>query len=172
MTITHRKAASADIVVRTAARGDAAAIHDLLADLAATIGQTTQFKAGVEDLVRAGFGEDPAFHVLLAERCGKPLGLALFFHTYSSWRGSRGVYVQDLHVVASERGSGLGRRLLAAAAEQGRAAGCTHLRLSVARGNDGARGFYRRLGLAECHGEVVCEIADGGFTALAAEVCP
>ena len=96
----------------------------------------------------------------------------MFFYCYSSWRGRLGVYVQDLHVVASQRGAGLGRRLLAAAALEGRRAGCSHLRLSVAATNAAGRGFYRRLGMLERGDEVICQISDAGFDSLIEEFAP
>ena len=53
---------------------------------------------------------------MIARQDGKPVGLALFFFEFSTWRGRPGVYVQDLYVAADMRGTGLGRRLLEAVA--------------------------------------------------------
>jgi len=78
---------------------------------------------------------------------GGPVGVCLWFPAFSTFRGEPGLYVQDLYVAPSERGTGLGRRLLAAAAADGRAQGATHLRLSVESGNDGAQRFYAASGL-------------------------
>jgi len=153
--------------IRPARAADVPVIHALLADLAETLDESASMTASEADLLREGFGDPPAFQVLLAEQGDRPVGLVLFFHAYSSWRGRLGVYVQDLHVVGAMRGSGLGRRLLAAAADAGRAAGCSHMRLSVAATNAAGRGFYRQIGMAERHDEVICQISDRDFVRLA-----
>lgn len=153
--------------IRLAVAADVPTVHALLTDLAQTLDESTSMTASEADLLREGFGESPQFRVLLAEYDDRAVGLVLFFHAYSSWRGRLGVYVQDLHVVGAMRGSGLGRRLLAAAADTGRAAGCSHMRLSVAATNAAGRRFYRQIGLAERHDEVICQISDQNFVSLA-----
>ena len=160
-------AASTDACIRLATAKDVAVIHALLLDLARSLNETDSMRATEDDLMREGFGASPGFHVLLAERNAEPVGMTLFFRAYSSWRGRSGLYVQDLHVIASERGTGLGQNLLAAAARMGLDLGCSHLRLSVAVSNRAGRGFYNHLGLQERSDEMVCQISDSAFEALA-----
>ncbi|MEM1048265.1 MAG: GNAT family N-acetyltransferase [Pseudomonadota bacterium] len=157
---------------RLAERDDVPAIHALLTDLAATLDETDAFRAREEDLVKGGFGTAPAFHVILAEIEAQPVGITLFFRTFSSWRGQAGLYIQDLHVVEACRGMGYGRLLLSAAASFGRQSGCTHLRLSVAVANAAGRSFYRRIGMQERDDEIICQIADSAFDRLTEEFTP
>ncbi len=84
---------------------------------------TGKVASRVEDIRDRGFGADPAFEALIAERDGAPVGLCLFFESFSTWDGRRGVYVQDIYVSEAARGLGLGRRLLAEAAAVSRARG-------------------------------------------------
>jgi len=158
------------VTIRTANRNDVPAIFDLLTDLAKTLEETHLQRATREDIAREGFGDSPCFRVLLAEVSGRPVGMALFFEAFSSWRGRRGVYVQDLYVAPAQRGTGLGRRLLAAAGLSGKRAGCTHLRLSVAATNFAGRDFYRRIGMHERDDEVICQISDSDFNDLAGSI--
>lgn len=167
MTGDRPSATHPAVAIRPAVAADVPTIHALLVDLAQTLGETASMSASETDLLREGFGEKPEFRVLLAETDGRPAGLVLFFHAYSSWRGRLGIYVQDLHVVGPMRGSGLGRRLLAAAADAGRAAGCSHMRLSVAATNSVGRRFYRQIGMAERNDEVICQISDQEYVSLA-----
>lgn len=157
---------------RLAGRDDVPAVHALLSDLAVTLNETDAFRATQEDLLRSGFGTGPAFHVILAEIDAQPVGMTLFFRTFSSWRGKPGLYVQDLHVIEACRGMGYGRRLLSAAALFGKRAGCTHLRLSVAVANAAGRSFYRRIGMHERDDEIICQIADSAFDRLTEEFTP
>ena len=155
-----------EVRIRPAEAEDAAAILGLLADLARTLGEPEQRRSTVDDIARHGFGETRHFQVLIAEAGDAAVGLVLFFYNFSTWRGRLGVFVQDLHVVERFRGTGLGRRLLAAAAREGRSAGCTHLRLSVHPHNELAQAFYQRMGLAARDDETIFQVSDGAFDQL------
>ena len=136
-------------------------------ELAAAIGRTGKVASRVVDIRDQGFGADPAFEALIAERDGAAVGLCLFFESFSSWDGRRGVYVQDIYVAEAARGLGLGRRLLAEAAAISRARGGSYLRLSVAAENDQAQAFYQRIGLAWSRSERIYQVRGDDFAALA-----
>jgi ribosomal protein S18 acetylase RimI-like enzyme len=157
-----------DLVIRPAAAGDAADIARLLRGLNTHLGHTPVPGMTAADVIAHGFGERPAFEATLALRGGRAVGLALYFFTFSTWRGRPGVYVQDLYVEPEARAAGLGRRLLAAAAAAGAARGCDHLRLSVALTNLEAQKFYHRLGLEPADGDVTYRLDGDGFHALVA----
>jgi GNAT superfamily N-acetyltransferase len=95
-------------------------------------------------LLADGFGARPSFRALMAEE-GGPLGVVVYYPSYSTLRGEAGVFVQDLFVVEAARGKGVGRGLLAAvmAAQDWRA---RYLTLSVSPGNIAAQAFYDRAG--------------------------
>jgi GNAT superfamily N-acetyltransferase len=143
MDIDKRKEA---IVVGVATRDDALAIHDLLCALSAVLNRPEGMKSTAEDIARYGFGATPAFETIIARRDGKPAGLAIYFHEFSTWRGCPGVYVQDLYVTDELRGMGLGRRLLVAVAARATTYNAAYMRLSVDTGNEHGMGFYERLG--------------------------
>lgn len=155
------------IRIEPARREDAARVHALLQRLAASIGKPGGILGTVADIERFGFGEAPRFAALLAWRDAEPVGLALFFPDYSSWRGRPGMYVQDLFVAPECRGMGLGDALLAEVARCSKASGGAYVRLSVDRTNAAARRYYARAGFR--HAEEECMlVADGAaFTALA-----
>ncbi|MEQ8965841.1 MAG: GNAT family N-acetyltransferase [Azospirillaceae bacterium] len=137
-----------DISVRPATPADVPEIHRLLRGLAAFGGGLDRLSAREADLLRDGFGDRPVFEVLLAERAGRAVGYALFFPNYSTWEGRPGLYVEDLFVEEAARGTGAGRRLLAAVAAIARARGYARVELSVVEWNP-ARAFYGALGFAE-----------------------
>lgn len=159
--------AKTKVHIRQAAESDAQIVCDLLADLVHTLRSAPPCGSTLETIRHHGFGEKSHFEALIAEAEGVPVGLVLYFYTYSTWRGCLGVYVQDLHVVERFRGQGLGRLLLAAAAQRGRADGCTHLRLSVDPSNEAALTFYRAVGLEPRRDETICQAADEAFHHLA-----
>ncbi|MBQ6536666.1 MAG: GNAT family N-acetyltransferase [Firmicutes bacterium] len=60
----------------------------------------------------------------------------------------RSLYVDDLCVDESRRGTGLGRMLFAHVAEEAARMGCTDVTLNVWQGNDAARAFYEKMGMS------------------------
>src|SRR5262245_24145678 len=71
-----------------------------------------QVVATEDSLRETLFGPRPAAEVLLANHADEPIGFALFFHNYSTFMGRPGLYLEDLFVVPSWRGHGVGRLLL------------------------------------------------------------
>jgi len=134
------------ISIRPATAADVPVIHTLLSKLEQTLGASAGVKRTAEDLLRFGFCEPPLFEALLAWQDREAVGVALFFREFSSWKGSAGVYVQDLYVSAGLRGTGLGRKLMQAVTDAARSWGATYCKLAVYGDNDPAIAFYKRLG--------------------------
>ncbi len=97
---------------------------------------------------------------LIADEGGRPIGFALFFPTWSTWRGKPGIHLEDLFVVPEARGRGIGKALLVHVAEIARARGCARLEWQVLDWNEPARAFYRSLGASEL-GEWIAMRIDG-----------
>jgi len=156
-----------EITVRLARKADAPAVYDLVVDLARARDAMEKVVSSAADIERDGFGENPAFEALIAELDGRPVGLCLFFGSYSTWRGQRGLYVQDLIVADAARSLGVGQRLLAEAAALAKSRGAGYLRLSVDDDNIRAQRFYRRMGLNHSTSELIYVLDDNDFIALA-----
>lgn len=157
------------VTIRSATPGDVGVILEFIKGLAAFERAPGAVKATTDDLLRDGFGEQPKFEVLIAERGGRPVGFALFFPTYSTWEGRAGIYLEDIFVIEEERGTGVGYKLMAALAAIAVDRGCARLELSVLSWNP-AREFYHRLGMAHTEewlpyrlsGEALKKLAAGG----------
>jgi GNAT superfamily N-acetyltransferase len=111
----------------------------------------------------------PPFECLLAERDGRPLGFALFFQSYSTWRGRPGMYLEDLFVDQAERRAGVGRALLVRLAQLAVERGHGRLEWAVLDWNAPAIGFYRSLGAVAQDEWTVHRLADEALRALARE---
>ena len=157
------------VTVRLAGKADAQAVYDLVVELARARDAMDKVVSSAADIERDGFGEEPAFEALIAEVDGAPVGLCLFFASYSTWRGKRGLYVQDLVVRDSARSLGVGRRLLAETAAIAKARGGSYLRLSVDDDNERAQRFYQRSGLKHSTSEQIYVLDSDDFAALAAD---
>jgi GNAT superfamily N-acetyltransferase len=91
--------------------------------------------------------EQPEADVLLAVDGDRQLGLASVYVDVLTIRFGRRCWLEDLVVTASERGRGIGRRLLDAASEWARAHRCTHLGLVSAAARHDAHRFYVANGM-------------------------
>src|SRR5689334_23259597 len=97
---------SAEWGVRAARPGDVAAIHGLVRELATYEREPDAVLATADDLHQALFGDPPVAHALVAELAGEIVGMAVWFVTYSTWRGRPGVWLEDLFVRPTARGTG------------------------------------------------------------------
>jgi GNAT superfamily N-acetyltransferase len=151
---------------------DAGTIVRLVRELAAyEKAPPASVKIGEADVLRDGFGAERRFECLLAEVGRRAAGFALFFHNYSTWEGRAGLYVEDIYVSEWARGTGVGRRLLAAVAAVAQARGCPRIDLWVLHWNP-ARTFYERLGFAEMSEWRPYRMTGDAIAALAAEAKP
>lgn len=149
-----------EICIRLAVAEDAPVIHRLLTELEQALGMQGAVKRKPGDVLHFGFSNNPLFETLIAWQGASPVGLALYFSEFSTWRGSPGIYVQDLYVSAGVRGSGLGRRLLEAVIERSRSWGATYCKLAVYNENEAALSFYRHFGFHVSENESVLIIDD------------
>jgi GNAT superfamily N-acetyltransferase len=100
-----------------------------------------------EELLREGlFGPHPAAEVVLAHLDGLPVGFALYFHTFSTFVGRSGIYLEDLFVEPTHRGMGVGKALLAYVANLAVQRGCGRFEWSVLDWNTPSINFYKSLG--------------------------
>jgi GNAT superfamily N-acetyltransferase len=99
-----------------------------------------------ERLRTALFGGRPYAEVVVGRLGADPIGFALFFHNFSTFRGAPGLYLEDLFVFPQWRGQGFGRRLLAHLAAIAVDRGCHRMEWSVLDWNESAIEFYRRAG--------------------------
>jgi ribosomal protein S18 acetylase RimI-like enzyme len=156
----------AGTIIRLATIDDAEAMHAMIVALARDVGESDRVVSSVEDFRQFGFSATPSFQALIGEQAGEPVGLCLFFYSYSSWKGRLGVYVQDLYVSSSQRGTGLGRRLIAETARRAGERGAAYMRLSVNRSNEPAKAFYSRIGLQLADQECIFKAVYEDFDAL------
>ena len=96
----------------------------------------------------------------------------MFFHTYSTFEGRPGLYLEDLFVLPRWRGRGLGRRLIAELARIAIARGCARMEWSVLDWNEMALRVYRSVGARPLDEWTVQRLDGDALRALAAEAGP
>jgi len=134
------------IAIRPATREDVPRILELVRGLAAYEREPDAVVATEEDYLRDGFGEHPAFRVHVATEDGAVIGFALWFFTWSTWRGRRCLHLEDLFVAPEHRKKGAGLALMRALAGEAASAGCARFVWQVLDWNEPAIAFYEKLG--------------------------
>ncbi len=99
-----------------------------------------------EGLRRAMFGTKPSAESVIGYSGDEPVGFAVFFHTFSTFRGSPSLYLEDLFVLPEWRGKGLGRQLLSYLARLALDRECQRLEWAVLDWNEPSIRFYQGLG--------------------------
>ena len=132
--------------IRAATPADTSAIFALTYELAEFESLTHVFVATEEGLRDALFGARPSIEALVAENEARIVGYALFFHNYSSFVGKRGLYLEDVYVQPSQRGSGLGTALIQSLAALAVERQCARFEWTVLDWNRQAISFYEKMG--------------------------
>ena len=132
--------------IRAAQPEDVGTILKLIRGLAEYEHEPQAVEATEQDLLRDGFGEHPRFHCALAEWNGNPVGFALYFYNYSTWKGRHGIFLDDLFVYPEHRGKGIGKALLLHVARIAAAQNCGRYEWLVLDWNTPAIEFYESLG--------------------------
>ncbi|MEO8113199.1 MAG: GNAT family N-acetyltransferase [Phenylobacterium sp.] len=136
------------VAVRTATSGDAPLILGFIRDLAEYERLLDEVEATEEDIRRDLFGENPRAFCDIAEQDGAPVGFALWFYNYSTFRGRAGIYLEDLFVKPEARGAGAGKALLRRLAQRCLEADLGRLEWAVLDWNAPSIAFYDSLGAA------------------------
>ena len=134
-----------NLVVRPATVADVDTLHRFSVDLATYEDEPDAVGSTPETLARDGFGHNPQFAALIAERGATPVGFVLYTFNYSVWTAARGIFIEDIWVVPEERRGGVARALMQGLACECADKGYKRIDLNVLDWNP-ARGFYERLG--------------------------
>lgn len=134
------------MTVREVAPADVDAVVALVHELAEYEREPGSCTLTADQLAAALFAPAPALFGHVAQAGGEVVGCALWFVSFSTWRGVHGIYLEDLYVRPAHRGAGLGRALLARLARICLERGYGRLEWSVLDWNAPSIGFYRALG--------------------------
>ena len=156
-------------LIRAATPADVPLILSLIRALALYEREPDAAIATESDLLRDGFGPTPAFQVLIAEVDGAPVGFALYFFSYSTWRGRRCLYLEDLFVQPEARGRGAGLALMRALAREAVASDCARFCWQVLDWNEPSIVFYEKLGAKVTREWLAVRIEGDALAALARE---
>lgn len=157
-----------NLTIRTATPADVPTILRFIRGLALYEREPDAVVATEDDLLRDGWGPTPRFRAMIAEADEEAVGFALYFTSYSTWRGHHGIRLEDLYVTPSMRGKGIGKELLTRLARIAVEEGCPRLEWDVLEWNAPAIAVYERVGAHILNEWRIMWVADDALKALAA----
>jgi GNAT superfamily N-acetyltransferase len=155
------------VSIRPATPADAGLIHQFILDLADYEKLLDTVQASESDTAAALFSDNPRAFVDIAELGGQPVGFSLWFYNYSTFVGRHGIWLEDLFVRPSARGSGAGKALLANLAKRCVDEGLGRLEWSVLDWNEPSIAFYDSLGAAAMDEWIIRRLTGDGIRKLA-----
>ena len=134
------------LTIRDARAGDEALVLQMVRDLATYEREPDAVKATEETIRASMFTPGAQVFAFIAELDGTPVGLALWFLTFSTWTGRPSLFLEDLFVTEASRGQGVARALFKRLAREAKGRDCARIDWAVLDWNVEAMAFYERLG--------------------------
>lgn len=140
------------VLIRLARPGDGPTILHFILALADYEKLRHEADISLAEVEAAFFAPAPRMFCDIAEIDGKAVGFAVWFYSYSTFRGRHGIYLEDLFVDEAARGHGAGKALLAGLARRCRAENLPRLDWAVLDWNVPSIAFYDSLGAGALDG--------------------
>jgi GNAT superfamily N-acetyltransferase len=132
--------------ISSATESDVPILLAMIRELAEFEHLAHELEVTADSLRAALFGERPVAGALLSRVDGQVAGYAVYYHTFSTFVGRPGIFLDDIYVRPEFRKRGLGRALLEAVAKIGIELGGGRFEWIALRWNENAFRFYRSLG--------------------------
>lgn len=136
----------ASIQIRPANADDASLILRFITELAIYERAEHEVVATRADIEKSLFGPEAGAFALICAVDGVEVGFAVYFFSYSTWLGKRGLYLEDLYVSPSHRNAGAGKAMLQYLARLAVAENCGRFEWSVLDWNEPSIQFYQAIG--------------------------
>jgi GNAT superfamily N-acetyltransferase len=152
---------------RFAERKDVPLILQFIKELAEYENKLDEVAADEPTLEHWIFDENAAEVIFVLADDGEEAGFALFFHTFSTFMGKAGIYLEDLFVKPEHRGGGYGKALMKKLASIALERGYGKLEWCCLDWNKPSIDFYLSLGAVPMSEWTVYRITDPELTELA-----
>jgi len=125
-----------------------------------------------ETLHESLFGDHPAAFSLLAFADGQPAAYAVYFFSFSTMIGRRGMWLDDVFVDVNFRGKGIGKAMMAYLANIALQNQCGRFEWMVLDWNQPAIGLYKQLGASIHQDWHLCRLDAEGLLRVAQQGSP
>jgi ribosomal protein S18 acetylase RimI-like enzyme len=156
-----------NIQIRPAAEEDISDILAMIREFAAYEELSQHCEVTEERLKTALFGEKGVAEAIIAVEKDAPVGYAVFYPNFLTFRGQRGLFLEDIYIRPEIRGLSLGEKMLRYIARLAKSRGFERIDFLVLNRNEPAIGFYKKLGAAVDESERHFKFTDQAFQKLA-----
>lgn len=132
--------------IRAATADDAEVLIEFIRELAAHEGRPDVATIDPVTLNQLLYGPKALGEAFLGYVDAAPAAYLIVAERFSSFRGTRVLYIEDMLVRDAFRGAGIGKKLFVHAAAIAVLKGCDRLEWSALDDNEEALGFYQHLG--------------------------
>jgi GNAT superfamily N-acetyltransferase len=132
-----------EITIRNATAKDVPTMMALVRELAEFENSPNEVMNTEAKMIEEGFGQNPAFHAIVAEVDKQVIGMSVFYFSYSTWKG-KSIYIDDIIVNEAFRGKGVGSKLMEATISRAKNENVGKLHWQVLDWNDPAIRFYQK----------------------------
>ena len=160
------------LAIRAAQREDSALIFALVRELAEYEKLTHELDATGQQIAAALFAPEPKLYCDIAEWNGEPVGFAVWFLIFSTFRGRHGLYLEDIFVRPRFRGRGIGKALMARLARRCIDEGYARFEWTVLDWNAPSIAFYRSIGARVMDEWKICRLDGEALAAFAQNRAP
>jgi GNAT superfamily N-acetyltransferase len=136
----------ADLDIRRAEPADLQSLLDLIHELAAAEEFPFPITVTANNLADSLFGPQPAAEAVLAFAGQQLAGFAVFYQTFATTTGKRGLHLDDLFIRPEFQGCGYGRVLLHHLAQIAQKRGCARFEWWALKTNTNAIKFFQHVG--------------------------
>lgn len=146
---------------------DLPSVLEMLAEFAAFLDLGAYLEVTEKRLSAALFDEGSFASGLMAFDGVAPIAYAIYFPAFTSFRGQRGLFLEDIYIKPAYRSHGIGEKMLRELARDARDRGFERIDFQVLEDNTGAVKFYERLGAIKDEKERHFKFIDKAFEKLA-----
>ncbi len=134
------------LVIRQANLDDSEIIFDYIIKLAHLEKFPFEISVTLEALQTNLFSDDSVAKCLIFCIANKPVGFAVYYFTFSTCLGKKGLHLEDLYLEPDFHGKGLGKKIMQYLANIAKIKDCARFEWWVVNTNLPAIRFYKKLG--------------------------
>lgn len=133
-----------NLSIRKSIVSDVSQIMGLIHELALFEKSPEEVTNTADRMIKDGFGSNPLFKCIVAERDTEIIGFALYYYRYSTWKG-KCLYLEDFYVKQTHRNNGIGKLLFEEIIQISKAESCVRINWQVLDWNQEAVKFYSKF---------------------------
>jgi ribosomal protein S18 acetylase RimI-like enzyme len=156
-----------NLKIRKLEKADIPDVLAMIREFAEQINLIEYCKITAENFDEVLFGENSFVQGLVALVDEKIVAYTIFFPYFSSFKGQKSLYLEDIYIKPDFRRFGLGEKMIREIAKIAKTQNATRIDFQVLKSNEKAIKFYKKLGAVSNDDEVHFKFDDEAFQNLA-----